>query len=95
MSARLFAIPDKHPTDRRQVAFGFANYLAESETISSKAMTVPAAIVDGAGSSIVGSDVLLWVTGGVAGATYRIVCTITTSAGRIEAMEADLRVVQP
>ena len=94
MTVRLFHF-EKHPGERAQLTFGFAAYLAEGETIASKVVSAPAAIDDAASDVVSGSDVLVWISGGTAGVAYRVACTITTSAGRVEPMECDVRVVQP
>lgn len=94
MSSRLF-YAEKAPADEREIVFGFAAYLAEGETIASKDVSVPDAVVHGSGSAIDDTDVLVWVKAGTAGVAYRIVCTITTSASRKETMVCELRVAAP
>lgn len=58
--------------------FDWSTWLQPGETIASAVLTVPTGITKD--SQIVGSDsVLIWLSGGSAGATYKIDCKITTT----------------
>lgn len=70
--------------------FDFISKLANGETISTKVVTSvvwsgvdasPSSMISGAASHS-GSVVSQLITGGVAGVTYYLLCTITTSAGQ-------------
>ena len=74
----------------KKVTFNFISELAPGETISTAtvAATVwsgndptPSGIVSGA-ASISGTTVTQTITGGVIGTIYKLLCTITTSAGQ-------------
>lgn len=53
------------------------------DTISAKVVTVDSPLVL-VSSNIVGKKVVAFISGGVAGATYKAVCEITTAGGRID-----------
>jgi|AMWB02.1.fsa_nt_gi hypothetical protein len=72
----------KDPDAVLDYVFNWATWLAGiSDTISSHTVTVPAGITLGS-SSIVGSTVVAWISGGTAATTYQVTCHIVTAAGR-------------
>jgi len=58
-------------------------WLGEGEAITDKTVTPDAGLTVNS-SSINGGVVAAWLAGGVAGITYTVACTISTSAGRTE-----------
>lgn len=63
----------------------WVDWLATSETISSKTISAPAGLtVDSSSIAADGKSVTVWLSGGTFGAEYEVVCTIVTSAGRTE-----------
>lgn len=101
MTARAVFDP-KPPTDTRSFAFDFLSEMAIGETISTKVVTAtvysgvdanPSAIISGAASSS-GTIVTQLITGGVVGAIYDLLCTITTSLGQTLTQAAYLAIVE-
>jgi hypothetical protein len=67
--------------------FDWSTWLASGETITSYTVTVPTGITLGTGAkapSQAAGKVTYWLSGGTAGVTYPIQCTIVTSAGRTD-----------
>lgn len=76
--------------------FDWSSWLASGETISSFTVTVPTGITLGTGAkapSQADGKVTYWLSGGTAGVTYPIQCTIVTSAGRTDNRKMIIRVV--
>lgn len=80
----------KTPAEGRKQVFDFISELAPSETITAAACTsrvwsgvdsTPQAMISG-GAVISGTQATQLIAGGVAGVTYKITCTIQTSAGQ-------------
>lgn len=96
--------PFKGPAEEFPVAFSYARELAEGETITSVlAVTVivlngvdanPDAI-KGSAPEIAGSEVRMFVRGGLPGVTYALVCDVATSAGQKLSRPAHLPVEVP
>lgn len=89
MTDRL-VFPPKRLGESLTLTFDFTSRLAASETISTKVVTCttwsgtdasPSSMISGAASSS-GAIVSQLIIGGVAGVTYYLTCTITTSAGQ-------------
>lgn len=83
------------------VVFDFISRLAISETISTQVVTAavysgtdasPSAIISGAATAS-GTQVTQSVTAGVLGVMYKLLCTITTSAGQTLSLSALLAIV--
>jgi hypothetical protein len=90
----------KFTGETKPLSFDFSQVLASSETLSTAACTVvvidgtdanPSNILSG-GASIIGSKIYQLVQSGVAGVTYRLVATVTTSAGNTLIALGDLPV---
>lgn len=74
----------KDPDAVLDYTFDWATYLEDiSDTISSKEIVVDTGITCDS-STISGSTVIAWISGGIAGMIYRVTCRITTAAGRID-----------
>lgn len=93
----------KFDTENKSLSFEFSEVLATGETLSTASCSVlvldgvdasPSSLLSG-GASITGTKVYQWVTGGVAGVTYRLVMTVTTSAGSTLVAIGDLPVYTP
>jgi hypothetical protein len=90
----------KFTTEVKSLSFDFSQVLASGETISTAVCTV--VVIDGTdstpsnllsgGATIIGFKVYQQVQNGVAGVTYRLVATITTSAGNTLVALGDLPV---
>ena len=90
----------KFTTEVKPLSFDFSQVLASGETISTATCTVlvidgtdsnPSNVLSG-GTSIIGFKVYQQVQSGVAGVTYRLVTTVTTSAGNTLVALGDLPV---
>jgi hypothetical protein len=89
--------------ESKPLAFDFIGVLASDETLSTSSCSAivingvdpsPSAILSGS-STIVGTKVLQRIVGGVSGVTYRLVATVTTSAGNTLLAIGDLPVYSP
>jgi hypothetical protein len=90
----------KFVTEIKPLSFDFSQVLATGETLSTASCSV--LVIDGvdanpsnllsSGASIVGNKVYQQVQNGVAGVTYRLVVTVTTSAGSTLVALGDLPV---
>jgi hypothetical protein len=90
----------KFTTEVKPLSFDFSQVLASGETLSTASCS--ALVIDGTdptpsnllsgGTSIIGSKVYQQVHNGVAGVTYRLVATVTTSAGNTLVALGDLPV---
>lgn len=92
----------KGPLETVSLAFDFTSSLAAAETISTKAVVVttysgtdaaPSSLLNGSASSS-GQVVTQSITAGVAGVTYLLTCTITTSAGQTVQLSGYLTVTE-
>lgn len=73
----------KHPADVRDLTFGFTKFLGRTgDSIVSAAFTGDPGITLGASTASLGAATVR-VSGGTAGADYRVTCRITTSSGQI------------
>ena len=68
-------------------------WLADSggDAIASVAWTVPAGITQNNATNTT-TTATIWLSGGTAGQTYRILCRVTTAAGRIKEIPFDVYV---
>lgn len=81
----------KDPDAKLDYGIDWSDWLADGETISSSAWTVPSGLAEATGlpegvpvKGISGSRAFIWLQGGTAGTTYTVTNRITTSAGRID-----------
>ena len=90
----------KFVTEVKPLSFDFSQVLATGETLSTSSCSVlvidgvdasPSNLLSG-GTSIIGNKVYQQVQNGVAGVTYRLVVTVTTSAGNTLVALGDLPV---
>jgi len=90
----------KFVTENKPLSFDFGQVLGSGEDLSTATCTVlvldgtdpnPSSLLSGS-ASIVGSRVYQRVQGGIAGVTYRLVCTIVTDANNTLVALGDLPV---
>ena len=90
----------KFTTEVKPLSFDFSQVLASGETLSTASSSVividgtdasPSKLLSG-GTTIIGSKVYQQVHNGTAGVTYRLICTVTTSAGSTLVAVGDLPV---
>jgi len=91
---------DKDPSEVVRLGVDFSNLLDTAETISTTAVSIrttagvaQAAMLSGSPTSSAGI-VRQLITGGVAGTSYKLSFTITTSTGQTLIEGADLRVTE-
>lgn len=85
----------KDPSAKLDYGFDWSEWLADGETITTSTWTVPSGITkDTDTKSTTGT--IVWLSGGTAGESYRLVNRIVTSAGtpRTEERSMDIRVEQ-
>lgn len=85
----------KQPADVRDIPITFYDYLAEfgdGDTITSAVATSsnPALVIDSV--STFDTSVVVWVSGGLDGGSYKVTITATTVAGRVKQVEFRVRV---
>ena len=68
----------KSPTDVADYYIDWSNFLSSNESITSVAVTVPSGIT-AVENSFTDNVVRIRLSGGTAGTTYAIVCTVTTT----------------
>lgn len=74
---------------------GTSDWLAASETIASKTVTVQTGLTkDSDALTDSNTSVTVWLSGGTAGETYEVACKITTSAGRTDKRTIKIQVTQ-
>lgn len=81
----------KDPEAVLEYPFDWNDWLADSETITSYVVTVPAGLTlnaDGQASGVVTP----WISGGTAGQSYRVECKVTTSEGRTDERSVSIMV---
>jgi len=93
----------KFVNEIKSLSFEFSEVLTSGESLSTASCSVivldgtdanPSNLLSG-GASIVGTQIYQWVQGGVAGVTYRLIATVTTSAGSTLIAIGDLPVYTP
>jgi hypothetical protein len=85
----------KSPASTLDYEFDWTNWMPATDTISSVTFTASTGLT--VASSPAPSHTTLtataWLTGGTAGQTYTLSCTITTAAGRIDQRTQNVNVV--
>jgi hypothetical protein len=75
----------KDPTARLDYTWGWSDWLtAVADTISTATVTVPDGLTAFGTPVVDDTTVTQWVEGGSLDGAYRMVCQITTAAGRID-----------
>lgn len=73
----------KDPDARLDYPLDWSRWLEAFETITSVAFSAdPGIVIDSQSNTTKAATV--WLTGGTEGQTYRVVCRVTTSSGRID-----------
>lgn len=83
----------KDPNAVLDWVFDWSDWLAVSETITARTVTVATGLTkdsDSAGTE----TVTVWLSGGTAGESYSVACRITTSSARIDERTITVRVQQ-
>lgn len=85
----------KDPEARLDYTWDWSDWLAEVvDTLSAATVTVPAGLTV-VGASVVDEGVVTQrVSGGVLGATYRMVCQITTVGGLVDERSIELTIME-
>lgn len=81
----------KDPDALLDYSVDWSSWLADGETLD----TVEWIVEDGltnAASSATGAVATIWLSGGTVGATYRVTCRVSTSAGRVDDRSFAVRV---
>lgn len=73
----------KDPEAVLDYAFDWTDWLAASETISTRTVTVPVGLTLASDSELAGV-VTAWISGGTVGTTYTVECKIVTNQGRTD-----------
>lgn len=74
---------------------GTSDWLASSETISSKTITAQSGItIDSSSLTDTNTSVTVWLSGGTAGQSYTVACKIVTSASRTDERTITIMVEQ-
>ena len=93
----LLQLRDQHPGDNLDHAVAFADWL-DGDELASQVVTASAGITLGTGGkapSIVGDDVVFWLTGGTSGTTYTVEVTVTTTGGRTRVVDCAIAISDP
>lgn len=88
MTNKMAKSPDPAKLD---YLFDWSAWLAQDETITTFTVTAQTGLTITESSESAGK-ITAWVEGGTAGNTYRVTCTITTSAGRVDSRNLLLEV---
>jgi hypothetical protein len=84
--------PAKDPNDILDYSIDFADWLG-TDTLATVTWTVPTGLTKGSQSNS-STVALVWLSGGTAGATYEVLCRITTAGGRTHDKSVKLRVAE-
>ena len=82
---------DKDPSADLDYVFDWSSWVESGDTINSHDITLSEIILDSSSES--DGLVTAWISGGVAGTNYTIVCEITTSLGRTDQRSIIIRCV--
>lgn len=82
----------KDPAAVLDYAWDWTGWLADSETISSAAVTTPTGITKSTPETINAGRVTAWFSGGTEGQSYDVACAIITSQGRVDERTIRIRV---
>ncbi len=83
----------KQPADQLDYDLDFSDWLTSTDTITGAVAvsSVPTEL-QVLSVAISGSNVKIWIAGGVTGSTYKVTSTISTDEGRIKELEFKIRV---
>ena len=83
----------KDPGAKLDWVFTWGAWLTAGETISTSEFIVDAGLTIESDSNTA-TSATIWLSGGRAGVTYKVTNRVTTSAGRIEDLSINIRVIQ-
>ena len=81
----------KDPAAHLDFVFDWSDWLVDGDAIDSATVTAGTGITV-TGTSIVGSTVVPWLSGGTVGKNYAVTCQVTTTDGRIDERTITIRV---
>lgn len=85
----------KDPQAVLDYRFDWTPWLATPETISTHVVTVPSGLtLESSAQTDSNKSVTAWLSGGVAGKSYRVTCRVVTSQGRTDERSAIINVVE-
>lgn len=82
---------DKAPGEDLDYAFDWSDWLPDGDAISSHDLDVETGLTLGAHANT-SDEVQLWLSGGTAGNTYYVDCTVVTTGGRTGVRRLEVRV---
>ena len=82
----------KQPADRLDYDFDYSAFLLNTDTVISAVFAVEPVGLTLDTQLVEPTFTKVWVTGGTAGNTYKITCTVTTDHGRVKQDEIRIRV---
>lgn len=84
-------IYDKDPAENLPYTFNWPLWLAGDTITGTPLVTVDAGLTTGAQSNTT-TAVIIWLSGGTLGVTYKVACRITTAAGKIAERTIGIRI---
>ena len=82
----------KQPADVLDYDVDYAEFLNGTDTLASKTVTATPTGINVDSSTIVGTRVKVWLSGGTNGVTYKVTVTATTGDGRVKQDEFKVKV---
>jgi len=82
----------KDPGAKLDYGFDYSDWLYEGDSITTSSWTVETGGLDIDPEYHDSTSTVVWLSGGVAGRTYRVTNRITTTAGRIDERSIEIRV---
>ena len=79
----------KQPADTTDYDLDYIDWLTAGDNVQSMVVTADAGITTS--HFVADPRVKIWVSGGMAGATYKVTCTMTSADGRIRQDEFKIR----
>lgn len=83
----------KSPGSKLDYTIDWSDWLIDGDTITTAEWSVPDGL-EKTDESNTTTRATIWLSGGTAGETYRLLCTITTAQGRIDPRTLTLRCAQ-
>jgi len=84
----------KDPDAILDYAIDWSDWLATSETISSRTVSVESGLIESSTDTESSGVVTMWLSGGTVGTTYSVACKIVTNAGRTDERTINIKVVE-
>ena len=84
----------KDPEAILDFAFDWSDWLATSETISTRTITVPSGLTQSSTDTESSGVVTVWLSGGTVGQIYDVECKIVTNASRTDERTMKIKVVE-